>query len=152
MPVIMQNKMQQLLLLSLLLFSVNGYAKEYTMHNCDKDKPNLSDARSCHKSCKKTEIKVSYRTKGNTVMQIVKINGETQGQTIWKNCTVFDDENWNCDTREEPIFSEKASSEVQFFENNNMTNGKYIFQRGARIIDYKKSTDKTSTYTLYCAK
>lgn len=85
-------------------------------------------------------------------MQIIKVNGETQGQTIWKNCTVFDDENWNCDTQEEPIFSEKASSEVQFFENNNMTNGKYIFQRGARIIDYKKSTNKTSTYTLYCAK
>ena len=69
-----------------------------------------------------------------------------------KNCTVFDDENWNCDTQGEPIFSEEASSEVRFFENNNMTNGKYIYQRGTRIIDYKKSTDKTSTQTLYCAK
>ena len=153
--VIVQNNMKHFLILCLFSFTLTVNAKEYTVHNCDYDKnlpevQNLSDARSCHRSCKKTGVKVSFRTKDNTVMQILKVDGKTQGQTIWKNCTVFDDENWNCDTQEEPEVS--GSTEVRPYEHNNMTNGKYIYHQFWKIINYKELTNKTMTLALYCAK
>lgn len=138
------------LLITFLSFGLahNVNAKLLTMYGCESH----FAAEDCGGTCKQAEILgESWQAdflvdkKNNAVMKRTYIGTSTPTGDIFKNCTIFDDKNWDCSA--EPYWTGKWL----VYNNYKMVNGIYV-QQFYTSLDIAKPVKKGDLVNNYCAK
>ena len=124
------NKLKFAIFFISALFAASCFSKTLTVYYCNT----FSDAEACSANCSKTEKGITYDPKyeqklefliskeSKSVMVKTYFGGRFSASRIMKNCTIFDENNWDCS--DEPFWVEEAKWYAHIEEK--MHNGFYV--------------------------
>ena len=113
-------KVNSFLLALVATFFIMGCSqeKQYSVYLC----PNKTESISCSDQCKKDEtMRFTFliNKEKSSVMEVTYVDGVQKESTTSKNCSIFNEKNWDCLTVDE--FSSKLERASK------MTNGIYSY-------------------------
>ncbi len=132
------------------LFGASCFAKPLTVFYCNT----FADAEACSANCSKTskgqafdpkfEQKLEFliNEKSKSVMEKTYFGGKFNNSRVMKNCTIFDENNWDCSA--EPIWVD--SNKWFVHQEIKMNNGHYV--NGL----YNSKETKYKSMSAACAK
>jgi len=132
------------------LFGTSVFSKTLTVYFCNT----FADAEACSANCSKSIKGLSYdpkfeqkleflvSEKSKSVMVKTYFGGKFNDSRVMKNCTIFDENNWDCS--EEPTWVESAKWLV--YQESKMNNGFYV--NGL----YNSKETKYKSMSASCAK
>lgn len=142
--------MKSVFFLILFLFGTSSYSKPLTVYFCGS----FAEAEACSASCSITPKGYKYdpnyvqglefliSEKSKSVMIKTYFGNKFNDSRVMKNCTIFDENNWDCS--EEPIWVE--SNKWFVYQEIKMNNGHYV--NGL----YNSKETKYKSMSAVCAK
>jgi len=132
----------KILIIILLLSSGSCFSKVLNAYSCGS----YAEAESCSMSCTRMNMSIDFLINKNlnSVLRRIYIGGDFMSSDVYKNCVIFDENNWDCS--DEPLWIREGKWLV--YNINKMSNG--IYSSG--VYTSKETKYSKSSLGASCAK